>query len=121
MEKKDLDYFQNMLQLELDELLVKADLAVEELLGEAAATEADPLDRATEEQSRNHQWRFRDRERRLIAKIKKRLQAIDDGTYGICENCEEPIGLARLKARSVTSYCIDCKTKQETLERIIGD
>jgi DnaK suppressor protein len=121
MKKKDLDYFQNILQLELDELLVKAGLAVEELLSEANPTEADPLDRATEEQARNNQWRIRDRERRLITKIKKSLQAIDEGTYGICENCEEPIGLARLKARSVTSYCIDCKTKQETLERITGE
>ncbi|BBO69037.1 RNA polymerase-binding transcription factor DksA [Desulfosarcina alkanivorans] len=120
MKKKDLDYFQNILQRELEELLAKADLAVEEILGEAMDTEADPLDRATEAQARNNKWRFRDRERRLIGKIQKRLQAIDDGTYGICENCEEPIGLARLKARSVTSYCIDCKTEQETLERITG-
>jgi RNA polymerase-binding transcription factor len=121
MKQKDLDFFQDMLQRELDELLVKADLAVEEILGEAKPIEADPLDRATEEQARNDQWRMRDRERQLIAKIKNRLQAIDEGTYGICEACEEPIGLARLKARSVTSFCIDCKTRQEIFERITGN
>jgi DnaK suppressor protein len=47
--------------------------------------------------------------------------AIEDGTYGICEECEEPIGIERLKARPVTSYCISCKTKQEAHERITGD
>jgi DnaK suppressor protein len=56
----------------------------------------------------------------LIAKIKKSLQAIDEGTYGICEECEEPIAIARLKARPVTNYCIDCKTKQEAFERVTG-
>jgi DnaK suppressor protein len=120
MKQNDLDFFKDRLQRELDELLVKADLAVEAILAEANTNEADPLDRATEEQARNDQWRMRDRERQLIAKIKQRLQAIDDGTYGICEECEEPIAMARLKARSVTSYCIDCKTKQENRERITG-
>ena len=109
-----------MLQRELDQLLVRAGFAVEAILGESNTMEADPLDRATEEQARNNQWRMRDRERQLIAKIKNRLQAIDDGTYGICEECEEPISMARLKARSVTSYCIACKTKQEMLERMTG-
>jgi DnaK suppressor protein len=120
MKKKDLEYFRSLLQRELDALLQKADVAVGELIGAAYSNEADPLDRATEEQALNNQLRIRDRESRLIAKIEKCLQAIEDGTYGICEGCEEPIGIARLKARPVTSYCIVCKTKQEILERITG-
>jgi len=120
MKKKDMEYFRNLLQLEMDELLKKANVAVGELIGTAYFNEADPLDRATDEQSLNSQLRIRDRESRLIAKIEKCLQAIDDGTYGICESCEEPIGIARLKARPVTSYCIVCKTKQEIMERITG-
>ncbi len=120
MNMKDFDHFQKMLQDELDVLLAKAGIAVVELIGSVYTNEADPLDRATEEEARNNQLRFRGRESRLITKIKKRLQAIDEGTYGICEGCEEPIAMARLKARPVTSYCIDCKTKQETLERVTG-
>jgi DnaK suppressor protein len=121
MDKKDLDYFQNMLQDELDDLLAKAGVAVLELIGSVYTNEADPLDRATEEESRNNQLRIRGRESRLIAKIKKSLQAIEEGTYGICEDCEEPIAIDRLKARPVTSYCIDCKTKQEAFERVTGN
>lgn len=120
MDDNDLEYFRNILQTELDELLNKAGLAVGELIGAAYSNEADPLDRATEEQARNNQLRMRDRESRLIAKIRKCLQSMDDGSYGICEICEEPIGIARLKARPVTSYCITCKTQQEALERVTG-
>ena len=120
MNKKDIDVFRNMLQNELDALLAKAGIAVVELIGTVYTNEADPLDRATEEEARNNRLRIRGRESRLIGKIKKSLQAIDEGTYGICEDCEEPIAIARLKARPVTSYCIDCKTKQEALERVTG-
>lgn len=120
MENNNLDFFRNILMNDLDTLLEKADTAVGELIGEAYTSEADPLDRATAEQARSHQLRIQVRESRLIAKIEKCLQAMDDGTYGVCQSCEEPIGLARLKARPVTSFCIDCKTKQEAFERITG-
>ena len=120
MNQEETDYFKNMLQNELDELLAKAGITVVELIGSVYTNEADPLDRATEEDARNRQLRIRGRESRLIAKIKKSLQAIDEGTYGICEDCEEPIAIARMNARPVTSYCIDCKTKQETFERVTG-
>ena len=121
MDKKDLDFFRNLLQSELDVLLEKADVAVGELVGESYNNEADPLDRATEERSRNDRIRMHDRESRLIVKIKKALLAIEEGTYGICEECEEPISIARLKARPVTNYCINCKTRQEARERVVGD
>ncbi|BBO84451.1 TraR/DksA family transcriptional regulator [Desulfosarcina ovata] len=120
MDEKDLDYFRNLLQAELDTLLDKAGVAVGELLGTAYTSEADPLDRASEDLARNNQLRMRERESRLIAKIRKCLQAIEEGTYGICETCEEPISIARLKARPVTSYCIACKTRQEAMERVTG-
>lgn len=120
MNKKDIEYFRNSLQGEMNRLQAKAGIVVGELIGSDYANSADPLDRASEEQARNNQLRIRVRESRLIAKIKKSLESIDDGTYGICENCEEPIAIARLEARPVTSYCITCKTKQEAFERITG-
>ncbi len=70
------------------------------------------------ESDRNFELRIRDRERRLIGKIRDALLRIDDGTFGECESCEETIGMARLKARPVTTLCIDCKTEQERQERI---
>ncbi len=80
----------------------------------------DPADRATLESDRNFTLRIRDRERRLIGKIKEALERIENGTYGICESCEEDISEKRLKARPVTTLCIDCKTKQEDEEKLKG-
>jgi DnaK suppressor protein len=80
----------------------------------------DPTDRASMESERNFELRIRDRERRLISKIKDALERIEFGTYGICEECGELISPERLKARPVTTLCIDCKKKQEDDERLKG-
>ena len=80
----------------------------------------DPTDRATLESDRNFTLRIRDRERKLIGKIKDALERIENGTYGICESCEGEISDERLKARPVTTLCIKCKQKQEDEERMRG-
>ena len=61
--------------------------------------------------------RIRDRERKLIFKIQEALRRLDDGEYGVCEECGENIGIERLKARPVTTLCIECKSSQEMEER----
>jgi DnaK suppressor protein len=72
------------------------------------------------ESDRNFELRIRDRERKLIGKIKDALERIEDGSFGICEECGEDISEQRLKARPVTTHCIDCKTNQEKDERVKG-
>ena len=52
-----------------------------------------------------------------MSKIDEALGRIEDGTYGICEECDGPIGVERLKARPVTTLCIECKSSQEADER----
>jgi DnaK suppressor protein len=64
--------------------------------------------------------RIRDREHKLIKKIKKALDRIENGTFGICESCGEEISIKRLEARPVTSQCIECKSKEEALEKALG-
>jgi DnaK suppressor protein len=64
--------------------------------------------------------RIRDRERKLIVKIRGALERIDSGTYGICDSCGSDISVKRLKARPVTTQCIDCKTKEEAMENALG-
>jgi DnaK suppressor protein len=66
------------------------------------------------------EFRIRDRERRLIVKIREALERIEKGTYGICGECGEKIPAQRLMARPVTTICIDCKTLQEEDERRLG-
>ena len=81
---------------------------------------ADPSDRPTAESDRSFTLRIRDRERKLITKIQDALKRMDDGEYGICEECGEEISLARLKARPVTTLCVSCKARQEEGEKIQG-
>ena len=78
----------------------------------------DPTDRASLETDRNFLLRIRDRERKLILKIDEALERIEDSTFGICELCGDDISDERLKARPVTTLCIDCKTDSEEKEKI---
>ncbi len=116
MRERELKHFQNLLQEKLDELLKEADRTVDGMT-DAKENFPDPTDRASLESNRNFTLRIRDRERKLIGKIKEALARIEDGTYGKCEECGESIGLERLKARPVTTLCIDCKSSQEAEER----
>ncbi|MFZ0483097.1 MAG: RNA polymerase-binding protein DksA [Desulfobacterales bacterium] len=119
MKKKDVDYFKEFLNDRLEELLSHADNTVS---GMTAPKEnfPDPTDRASLESDRNFMLRIRDRENKLIKKIKKALDRIENGTFGICEKCGEDISVKRLKARPVTTHCIDCKTKEEAFEKALG-
>lgn len=119
MKKKDIDYFKDLLKNRLEELLSQADNTV---MGMTAPKEnfPDPTDRASLEADRNFMLRIRDRESKLIKKIKNALERIENNTFGICETCGEDISIKRLKARPVTTQCIDCKTKEEALEKALG-
>jgi DnaK suppressor protein len=64
--------------------------------------------------------RIRDRERKLLNKIRSALERIDSGEFGICEGCGDEIGYERLEARPVTTFCITCKKKQEDMEKAGG-
>ena len=119
MKKKELDFFKEHLNNLLEELLSQADETVSGM-NSPKENFPDPTDRASLEADRNFMLRIRDRESKLILKVKKALARIETGTFGICESCGEDISFDRLKARPVTTQCIDCKTKEETLEKALG-
>ncbi len=119
MKKKDLEYFKELLSDRLHELLSHADDTVSGMTSHKE-TFPDPTDRASLEANRNFMLRIRDRESKLIKKIKKALERIENGTFGICETCGEDISIERLKARPVTTQCIECKTKEEAQEKALG-
>ncbi|TAL18052.1 RNA polymerase-binding protein DksA [bacterium] len=116
MQKKQLEEFREILNARLAELLDEAQTTVTDLI-EGDENFPDPTDRATAESDRNFLLRIRDRERRLIVKIREALARIDDGSFGYCEHCGEQIGVKRLRARPVTTLCIDCKTEMESIEK----
>ncbi len=119
MKKKDAKYFQEYLTNLQAELLAQAGDTVS---GMTAPKEnfPDPTDRASLESDRNFMLRIRDRESKLIKKIKKALERIESQIFGLCEKCGDDISIKRLKARPVTTQCIDCKTKEEAFEKALG-
>jgi len=119
LSKSQLEFFKNLLNEKLEELLDEVKGTVNDM-SDVNENLPDPTDRATLESDRNFTLRIRDRERRLIGKIKDALDRIEMGTFGICESCEEDISEGRLKARPVTTLCIECKKKQEDEEKIKG-
>lgn len=117
MNADKVEYFKGILLEEMRVLREEAGKTVSEMTSDTTNF-PDPNDRATQESDRNFELRIRDRERKLINKIKEALERIEAGTFGICEVCEEEISEARLKARPVTTLCIDCKMEQEQKEKL---
>ena len=119
MKKKDIEFFKQLLEERLNDLLDQADDTVS---GMTVPKEnfPDPTDRASHEAERNFMLRIRDREHKLIKKIKEALNRIENGSFGVCEQCGEDITIKRLQVRPVTTQCIECKTKEEALEKALG-
>lgn len=119
MDKEKLEFFRGELQKKKEDILSEAGKTLSEMTDQTSNV-PDPNDRATIESGRSFELRIRDRERKLLSKIDEAIARIDDGSYGICEECDEQIGMKRLEARPVTTLCIDCKTLQEKQEKSKG-
>ena len=120
MDEKQIEYFKKILLEKRNELLGHADATVSDMT-DSKENFPDPTDRASVESDRNFILRLRDRERKLIVKINEALERIDDGSFGVCEDCGGEIGMKRLEARPVTTQCIECKTKAEASEKARGE
>lgn len=82
---------------------------------------ADPSDRATIEEEYALELRTRDRERKLLQKIRSALESIENGEYGFCEDTGEPIGLKRLLARPTASLSIEAQERREKMQKHFAD
>lgn len=119
MKKAELEHLKKILLDQLDSLLKKGGDAVNGVRSQEGQF-SDPMDRASHDEAQGNLLRIRDRERRLINKIRNALECMEDGTYGVCEECGEDISFKRLEARPVTTKCIQCKTKEESVERLVS-
>jgi DnaK suppressor protein len=113
------DHFRLILKEWKRELMEEVDMTINHLK-EEASNFADPADRASQEEEFSLELRTRDRERKLIRKIDKALESIDEDDFGYCEACGVEIGIRRLEARPTATLCIDCKTLAEIKEKQTG-
>ncbi|MGI5863404.1 MAG: TraR/DksA family transcriptional regulator [Myxococcales bacterium] len=120
MNQRDIKRFKKMLEESKHNLLQSAKKTLREESNFDTDDLPDEIDLASSEYSQSMVFRLRDREKFLLKKIEKALGRIDDGTFGICERCEEDISIKRLEARPVTTLCIRCKEEQEKKEKSYG-
>jgi DnaK suppressor protein len=121
LSKKQLDMFKKILLDQLKETQDKLKGTVDELGSTPTEVMPDLSDRATQETEVSFGLRVKDRDQKLIEKLKEALDRIKDGSFGVCESCGDLIEVDRLKARPVATLCIDCKTDQERDERSRGE
>jgi DnaK suppressor protein len=114
-QKRILEIKKNLLK-QKQQILEEAGIMLSNLPSNSNLSEIGDI--ASAEIDRNFLLRLRDRERKLLKKIEKAIEKIDNGTYGICEVCGAEIPIERLEARPVTDLCIECKTEQEEAEKL---
>jgi len=116
MNDKQVAHFRTILEDWKKDLMEEVDRTVNHMQDDAANF-PDPNDRATQEEEFTLELRTRDRERKLVKKIKQSIEDLDKGDYGYCESCGTDIGIRRLEARPTANLCIDCKTLAEIREK----
>lgn len=114
MTQQEMDTLKGLLEGQLRECEVAL---ARDTQSETAGTYADMNDQASRETERAFSLHLKDRHRKLAAKVRRTLTKMENGSYGLCESCDEPIGYRRLLARPVTDLCIGCKTESEQQER----
>ena len=114
------EYFRQKLLAWRSELVKESNDTLQ-TLQEGGFIEPDIADRAAIETDRSLELRTRDRARKLISKIDQALERIDDGSYGYCEESDEPISLARLEARPIATMSIEAQERHERMERTHRD
>jgi DnaK suppressor protein len=120
MNPMQLEYFRQKLLRWRAELLAESNGTLQHLK-EESLLKPDLTDRASLETERSIELRTRDRERKLISKIDAALARIEDGSYGFCEESDEPIGIRRLEARPIATLSLEAQERHERMERTHRD
>ena len=120
LKKKELNRFRGILEEKKEEILRNAKKTLNEEMTLDVDDLPDEMDLASSEYLQSFQFRLRGREKTFLKKIDHALAKIDEGTFGICEDCGEPIHMKRLDARPETTLCIRCKEDQERVEKDYG-
>src|SRR5438552_15347194 len=117
LKKKELKRFREILQQKKAEILKNAKRTLNEDMTLDSDDLPDEMDLASSEYLQSFTFRLRGREKSFLDKINRALERVDDGTFGVCEQCGEEISIKRLEARPEATLCIRCKEDQERAEK----
>jgi DnaK suppressor protein len=121
LSQKQLDRFKGLLDEKRQRLIDQARETLSNEMILSPDDRFDEVDQASSEYMQAFSFRLRGRERFLMSKIEIALRKMEEGTFGICEECEEPISNKRLEARPEAPLCIQCKEAQEKEEAVYAD
>lgn len=121
MKKAELKKLEKLLLDRKEEIISQAEQVKEKGIAFDPDDLPDEVDLASSEADQSMNLRLRDRERVLLRKIDKALKKIEDGEYGLCTSCSDPIAFKRLLARPVADLCIQCKEEQEQMEKSFAE
>jgi RNA polymerase-binding transcription factor len=94
--------------------IAQAESEIAERLGDAVGGAGDDqADAGAKTFQREYELALTENARDLLDLAGRALARIDDGTYGICESCGQPIGKARLEAFPRATLCVTCKQREE--------
>ncbi len=119
MEKKELEIFKKIILEKRQELLKglgqlkdsEVTSTLKDASGENSAYSFHMADVGTDNMEREKAFFFATREGKYLTHIDQALERIENGTYGICSDCNNPIPLERLKAVPTATRCVPCKEK----------
>ena len=120
MNTRMIEYFRQKLLNWRADLLSESNDTIQNLQ-KGGNLEPDIADRASIETDRSLELRTRDRARKLIAKIDEALERVDSGSYGYCQETNEPITLSRLEARPIATLAIEAQERHERMEKTHRD
>lgn len=121
MNKKQMQKFKTLLNKEKEAVLQHLNNLRGSSEQQLEQGPGDEVDIASTEITQAALQKLGTREQKHLNKIDYALKKIESGEYGTCEMCGEEIAPARLEARPIALYCIDCKTQQEQKERQYTD
>ncbi|KFG75996.1 TraR/DksA C4-type zinc finger protein [Streptomyces mutabilis] len=105
------------LQSEADRLRTEIDSSERSLQGmmrdSGDGAGDDEADTGSKNITREHELALAATAREVLTQTERALERLDAGTYGLCENCGNPIGKARMQAFPRATLCVECKQKQE--------
>ena len=120
MDKAENTKYRRILEDKRDDVIKRARATMAEDMRLDMDDLADELDLASSEYIQSFTFRLRGRDRIFLQKIDRALKKLENGDFGMCEDCGEPINEKRLEARPETTLCIKCKEDQERHERDYG-
>lgn len=118
LDNKTIEKFRSILLTEKQRIIAEGRTEKLEAIQIDQEDLSDEYDLASTELTQSVLFRLQDRERQLLAKLNLALDRLNEGRFGDCESCEEPIEIKRLEARPVTTHCLSCKEQEERRERI---